>query len=207
MPEQKGTREILLALAEHLPEKVLRDILPAVTPERVREVLTRLAGGKPSAGRPRQTSIFPDNKETSLNNPCYLYSDGASRGNPGEAGAGAVLIGSDGSELGTHSSYLGQCTNNVAEYRALLAGLELAEQSGCRTLHIRLDSELIVQQIKGAYKVKNEQLKPLFDKVRSRLAKLKQWDIRHVPRRENARADELANRGIDNREQEIGAGA
>ena len=126
---------------------------------------------------------------------------------PGEAGAGAVLISPDGAELGSRSLYLGQCTNNVAEYYALLAGLELAEKHGCQRLRICLDSELIVRQVQGAYKVKNVHLKPLFEQVKTHLAGLASWEIRHVPRSENVRADELANRGIDEREQDMRAGA
>ena len=129
--------------------------------------------------QPEQHPLFSSSPFPQNDTPCTLFTDGAARGNPGEAGAGAVLIGSDGNELGSRSLYLGECTNNVAEYQALIAGLELAEQSGCRVLEIRLDSELIVQQIKGEYKVKNAHLKPLFQKVCSYLAKLENWDIGH----------------------------
>lgn len=198
MPEQKREREILQILAERLPEKVLLAILPKIEPDAIRHLLYRLAGVTPPAGQPQQQTIFPPcshSAQTSAD--CTLYTDGASRGNPGEAGAGAVLIDSDGAERGTRSLYLGQCTNNVAEYQALIVGLELVEQCGCKVLHICLDSELIVRQIQGVYKVKNEQLKPLHEKVSSQLKQLEKWDIRHVPRKENARADELANRGID----------
>jgi ribonuclease HI/probable phosphoglycerate mutase len=95
------------------------------------------------------------------------------------------------------SKYLGTCTNNVAEYKALILGLDEALQLGCRELAIALDSQLIVRQIQGQYKVKNETLLPLFQEVRKRLARLEKWTIRHVPRAENSRADQLANRGID----------
>lgn len=207
MPEQESDREVLQILAERLPEKVLLELLPAVEPERVRQLLAGLAAVAPAAGFPQQQTIFPGRDLLPADSACTLYTDGASRGNPGEAGAGAVLFGPDGAELAVCSLYLGQCTNNVAEYNALVAGLELAEQYGCRVVRICLDSELIVRQIQGSYKVKNAQLKVLVDRVGSQLAKLEKWDIRHVPREENIRADALANQGIDNREQEIGAGA
>ncbi|MCL7487182.1 MAG: ribonuclease HI family protein [Desulfobulbaceae bacterium] len=199
MPEQKKDREILQILAQRLPEKVLQELLPSVEPEAVRRLLGRLAAAAPSGGYPLQQTLFRGTESAQPDTACSLYTDGAARGNPGEAGAGAVLIAADGAELGVRSLYLGQSTNNAAEYQALIAGLELAAQFDCRALHIFLDSELIVRQIEGSYKVKNEQLKPLFDRVKSQLAQLDKWDIRHIPRQENARADELANRGIDDR--------
>jgi len=207
MPEQGSHREILQILADRLPEKVLMELLPAVEPATVRQLLADLAAVAPATGFPQQQTILPHSLPAATDTACTLYTDGASRGNPGEAGAGAVLLGTDGAELASRSLYLGESTNNAAEYRALIAGLELAEQNGCTVLRICLDSELIVRQLQGAYKVQNAQLKPLFEKVRSQLAKFDKWDILHVPREENTRADELANKGIDNREQEIGAGA
>lgn len=206
MPE-KTEREILLTLARHLPEKVLQDLLPGTEPKVVREVLAQLAGENSFPEPPMQQPLFPNGSFSQNEKACVLYTDGAARGNPGEAGAGVVLVGPSGVELGTRALYLGQCTNNVAEYHALIAGLELAVQSGCREVQICLDSELIVRQIQGSYKVKSAQLKPLFAKVKSHLATLEKWDVRHIPRGENARADELANRGIDDREYEIGADA
>jgi ribonuclease HI/probable phosphoglycerate mutase len=130
---------------------------------------------------------------------CQLFTDGASRGNPGQAGAGATLLDSSGQEISGRSLYLGQCTNNVAEYRALILGLETAIEFGCSQLAIFLDSQLIVRQLQGQYKVKHPDLKPLFAEVKSLLKGINKWKIAHVPREQNKRADELANRGIDNR--------
>ena len=204
---RKAEREILLILAQNLPENVLLDLLPETDPKAVRHLLAQLAGENTLPEQPQQKTLFSRGSFSQAISACILYTDGAARGNPGEAGAGVVLIGPDGEELGTRSLYLGQCTNNVAEYHALIAGLELAVQSGCRELQIRLDSELIVRQIQGLYKVKNAQLKPLFEKVKNHLASIEKWDIRHIPRGENTRADELANRGIDDKKYEIGADA
>lgn len=203
MPEKNDERQILLTLARRLPKKLLQELLPREEPDEVRQLLARLAGESSVAVQPKpeQKTLFKAGAAQQTNKACTLYTDGAARGNPGEAGAGAVLVGPDGDELGVRSLYLGQCTNNVAEYQALIAGLELADRSGCRVLKICLDSELIVRQIQGAYKVKNAHLKPLYEKVRSSLAKLEKWEIRHVPREENARADALANQGIDDKEQ------
>jgi ribonuclease HI len=126
-----------------------------------------------------------------------LFTDGASRGNPGPAGAGAALFDTEGHELAARSLALGHCTNNAAEYRALLLGLQTALELGCARLDIRLDSELIVRQLQGRYKVKHETLKPLFEETRRLLDRLEGWSVDHVPRERNKRADQLANQGID----------
>lgn len=128
---------------------------------------------------------------------CSLCTDGASRGNPGHAGAGIVLYDSHGEEMGRRASYLGICTNNVAEYQALLLGLEEALRCGCRQLALFLDAELVVRQLQGRYKVRHEQLQPLYQKACRLLAGLSAWNAVHVPRADNALADSLANQGID----------
>ncbi|OQX19395.1 MAG: hypothetical protein BWK76_04610 [Desulfobulbaceae bacterium A2] len=128
-----------------------------------------------------------------------MFSDGASRGNPGPAGAGYVILDEQGRELAAEGIFLGHCTNNVAEYRALLAGLAAAERLSCRRIDLRLDSELIVRQLQGRYQVKHPALKPLYQEVRDRLGRLPSWGVAHVPRAQNARADQLANQGIDQR--------
>ena len=130
---------------------------------------------------------------------CHLFTDGASRGNPGQAGAGAVLLDAEGRELAARSLYLGECTNNIAEYRALLLGLQIALEQGCTQLDIRLDSELIVRQLQGRYQVKNAGLKPLFQEVNKLLARLESWTVAHVLREQNRRADQLANQGVDSK--------
>ncbi|GAB4333918.1 MAG: hypothetical protein Kow0089_02870 [Desulfobulbaceae bacterium] len=208
MPESKqGRREILLTLASRLPEKVLQELLPGVDPRQVRDLLVSLAGETPVGKGPRQQTLLDTIPPSESIVSCLLYTDGASRGNPGQAGAGAVLLDQDGTEIGSLALYLGECTNNVAEYRALLAGLDLAAKSGCRRISVRLDSELVVRQLQGIYKVKNSGLQPLFEEVRKRLAGFEQWDVRHVRREENARADRLANQGIDEGKEKIGVGA
>ena len=214
MPEQITDSDILLYLAEHLPDDILEELFPDATPESIRKALRRISG------RPQTMATKPAVRKTStpdrvpatplLNrerNSCMLYTDGAARGNPGKAGAGIVLLDECGRELAGRSIYLGICTNNVAEYQALIAGLELGLEYGCKILNIFLDSELIVRQINGQYRVKHPQLQPLSEKVHSLLEEFAGWQIRHVPRTENARADELANLGIDRRQQEIGADA
>ena len=207
MHEQVDKNDILLTLAEKLPEELIQDIFPNTDPDTVRDVLHSLI--KPQAGGTEKkiAGQHPEAEPKQIRLPfstidkviCTLYTDGASRGNPGEAGAGIVLLDEKGRELATLSKYLGQCTNNSAEYQALIAGLETALETGCSFVHVFLDSELIVRQIEGRYKVKNEQLKPLFAKVKSLLARFTSWQVDHVPRTQNARADQLANKGIDDR--------
>ncbi|MBU0728333.1 MAG: ribonuclease HI family protein [Proteobacteria bacterium] len=126
-----------------------------------------------------------------------VYTDGASRGNPGEAGAGAVIFDESGGEIYARGKYLGQCTNNMAEYQALIMGLAALKDHGAENISIFLDSELIVRQLQGRYKVKDQKLKPLFIEVSTLLNEFTAWEVRHVPRNENKRADELANLGID----------
>jgi ribonuclease HI len=126
-----------------------------------------------------------------------LFTDGACRGNPGRGGAGAVLIGRDGEIVGTAKKFLGHCTNNIAEYRALILGLETAIERRTPAISIYLDSELLVRQIQGIYRVKNPDLKPLMLEIRELLDRFDTWKIEHVPRSKNALADRLANEAID----------
>ena len=126
-----------------------------------------------------------------------LFSDGACRGNPGIGGAGAVITDDGGQVLWEGSQYLGQCTNNIAEYQALILGLKGALACGYKNLEIYLDSELLANQINGSYKVKNENLKILMQEVRSLLSSFQSSPVRHVLRCHNALADKLANLAID----------
>jgi len=126
-----------------------------------------------------------------------LFTDGACRGNPGNGGAGAVLVGENGQVVSTAKRFLGHCTNNIAEYQALILGLEEALGRGATAISIYLDSELLVRQIQGVYRVKNPTLKPLMADVRALLDRFDAWQIAHVPRSENAMADKLANEAID----------
>jgi ribonuclease HI len=121
-----------------------------------------------------------------------LYCDGASSGNPGESGIGAVLL----LEGKTYeiSEYIGIATNNIAEYTALLKGLSRAKALEIERLKIFLDSELIVKQIQGSYKVKNENLKVLYQEALSRLKSFKAYTVSYIPREQNKRADSLAKK-------------
>ena len=128
-----------------------------------------------------------------------LYCDGASRGNPGLAGAGVVLIDPNGEVREEHQEFLGQATNNVAEYRALLIGLKRARDLGIRKLRVFSDSELLVRQINGSYRVKQPHLLALWQEAQRELHQFESHGVTHVPRELNRHADRLANQGIDQR--------
>jgi ribonuclease HI len=126
-----------------------------------------------------------------------LFVDGAARGNPGPAGAGAVLFDPLGQKRAQDSRYLGETTNNVAEYQALLLGLELALSLGVKNLHVSADSLLVVQQLKGAYQVKTPHLFPLWQQAQKTLQKFDTCAISHLDRSLNHEADRLARQAID----------
>jgi ribonuclease HI len=129
-----------------------------------------------------------------------LRCDGASRGNPGPAGAGMVLLDPQGRLRASKGRYLGKTTNNVAEYQALLLGLAEARRLGVGKLRVLADSELMVKQLTGHYQVKSPHLIPLWREALKALAQFKAWSIAHVPRAENHLADEVANWAIDQRQ-------
>jgi ribonuclease HI len=126
-----------------------------------------------------------------------VHVDGGARSNPGPAAAAAVATSPDGEVLGEASEYIGEATNNVAEYRAVLLGLELARSLGAREVEVVNDSELVARQIGGQYKVKHAGLKPLFIEVMKALRGFDRWSVRTVRREQNERADELVNLELD----------
>jgi len=128
-----------------------------------------------------------------------LFADGGSRGNPGHATSAAVLIAEDGGVLREIGRYLGVATNNVAEWTALLDGLSAAKELGVDRLAVRLDSELVVRQLSGQYRVKHENLRPLYARAKALLSHFENVDVRHVRRNENKLADALVNRILDER--------
>ncbi len=126
------------------------------------------------------------------------FTDGASRGNPGESGIGIVLKDPQGTTVSLLGEYIGKATNNVAEYRALLRCLDLAAELGCTHLIVQSDSELMVRQLQGLYRVKDTTLKGHYTRVQTALKGAPfSFEIRHVDRSKNKEADSLANRAID----------
>jgi ribonuclease HI len=126
-----------------------------------------------------------------------VHVDGGARGNPGPAAAAAVVSTAEGEVLLERGEYLGEATNNVAEYRGLLLGLDLASELGAREVEVIGDSELVARQIGGEYKVKHAALKPLFLEAMRRLRELDAWSVTAVRREHNKRADELVNETLD----------
>ncbi len=126
-----------------------------------------------------------------------LYSDGGSRGNPGNAAIGIVITDVRGNILRELSQYIGIQTNNVAEYKALSRGLELALDMGITEITCFLDSELVVKQILGEYKVKNERMIPMYNMVIPLTKKFKKFNIKHIRREKNKKADALVNEALD----------
>jgi len=136
----------------------------------------------------------PEGKRKSV----VAHCDGASRGNPGPAAIGVVLRDASGNEMATISETIGRTTNNVAEYAAVIRAAQKARELGATELTLLLDSELLVYQLNGTYRVRATHLRSLHRRALQALAHFARWNVKHVPRRRNARADALANAALDN---------
>ena len=184
--------QLLLAIAEHESLEKTREALPGLTREAAQRLLRgaaqQLQQEKPPA---------PEKKAPASGRTVRVYSDGAARGNPGPAGAGAVLVDAAGNVIARLGRYLGKQTNNVAEYQGLLLGLKHAQELGFRQVEVRADSQLLIRQLKGDYAVRHAGLKPLHAEALRLLRTFDKADLEHVPREENALADEMSNRPID----------
>jgi ribonuclease HI len=126
-----------------------------------------------------------------------LHLDGGARGNPGPAAIGVVIADEHGAVVDELAERIGFATNNVAEYEALLRGVARAAELGATELELINDSELVAKQLTGAYKVKHQAMKPLYERARAALAGFERWQIRSVPRAQNADADRLVNEALD----------
>jgi ribonuclease HI len=151
--------------------------------------------------QPASGQLWPEDstpeKQTSGGSPITAYCDGGSRGNPGPSGYGVLIQDAKGQTLGELSEFLGRKTNNFAEYSGMLAALEFALSHHHSKLKVISDSELMVKQIKGQYRVNSPELRPLYDEAKRRIAQLNSFQIQHVLREKNRRADELANLAMD----------
>lgn len=189
---------ILATLATTLTDAQLVELFPAESPAVIRQSLREMAVAL--SGRPQPAPPVPGRLKSSAGT-MALYCDGASRGNPGEAAAGLVIVDQQGTEVVAKGIYLGQCTNNMAEYRALLLGLQEAQRLNIDALAVFLDSELVVRQLNGVYRVKDEKLKPLYTKAAQLLKGFRAVTVAHVRRNANQRADQLANQAIDQQQR------
>lgn len=146
-----------------------------------------------------QSSLFAEttSRNAKPSGWAVAFTDGGARGNPGPSGYGVVVQGAEGQVLAELNEFLGIRTNNVAEYSGLLAALEYAVQNGLGRLRVISDSELMVKQMRGQYRVKSPELRPLFEKAKRLTAQLDAFQIEHVLRGKNKRADQLANQAMD----------
>ncbi len=147
----------------------------------------------------RAQPSFPSREGSGGSLEFFIHTDGASRGNPGEAGIGAVIADSQGRSVKELKRFLGMATNNVAEYRALIIALEEAWQLGAVRVRVYLDSELVVRQLCGEYRVREAHLQTLHQQAMETLHRFAEYSIHHIPREQNRRADQLANEAIDQR--------
>jgi ribonuclease HI len=130
-------------------------------------------------------------------NKLYIYTDGGSRGNPGPSGIGVIIQDSKRKKIKEISKYIGEATNNIAEYNALLHGLEEADALKASDIVVYMDSELLVRQLSGEYRVKDEAMRPLFEKALAILKRFDSFEIKHVAREKNREADKLVNKAIN----------
>ncbi len=180
-----GKRAVLEALALDLSVERVLDEHPDWTTKDIRALLSEAARSYPLDGAAGAAAGV------------VAFVDGASRGNPGEAGCGVVFKDAEGATLAELSRPLGKATNNVAEYEAFITAVEEAVRRGWLDLKVFADSELMVRQLTGVYRVRNPGLKELYDKALSLCRALERWSIEHVGRGGNVRADELANHAIE----------
>ena len=152
---------------------------------------------KTPASRPARLFAEPERPAGHAEGAHVAHIDGAARGNPGPAAYGVILRRPDGRPLEELKKYVGRTTNNVAEYYALIAALDCAAAHGVRKLLVRSDSELLVRQMQGCYKVKSPDLHPLHERARKLAQSLEYFAIEHVPREQNRKADALANEALD----------
>jgi len=196
--ERAAKRDMVNALADSLDAGAVMEKFPGLTVERLREVLREAAL---SFGPDDALELPPPRRRhtASPGGMVIIHTDGASRGNPGLAGLGALLEDEDGQVLGAVSKFLGETTNNQAEYLAVIEGLKAAIEMGAGSIELRADSELVVKQINGQYRVKKPELKPRHAEVMGLLGKFGSYVVKYIPREKNSAADALANEAIDKR--------
>jgi len=190
--------DILNALAGSLDVDALLNGHPGLTRGKLGELLRQSA----EMFGPQDTvslDVPKKGRQKSSAGKVVIHTDGASRGNPGLAGLGVLIEDENGQVLGTVSKFLGETTNNQAEYMAVIEGLKAVLEMGAKSVELRADSELVVKQINGQYRVKNPELKPRHSEVMGLLEKLGSYVVKYIPRENNAAADALANEAIDKR--------
>jgi ribonuclease HI len=188
-------REILKAIYRVLPWDKLYEELPEVQRDDVDALFARLTRMLPDQ-EDSPAEPAPATPEELEGATLLIHTDGACSGNPGPAGIGVVVRLEDGTELLSWGESIGKTTNNVAEYRAMIAGLEKALELGAGAVQLRADSQLVVRQVNGRYKVKNARMKKLHTRVMDLLGQIDEWKAVYVPREQNAEADALASAAV-----------
>jgi len=190
--------EILTLIHKNIDMEELKDQDKTITKKRIDQLLQKL---KEYVKRDDLSISSKAEKNASTINKQFDFLivnvDGASKGNPGEAGIGVAVFDKDLNVVWEVCEHIGVATNNIAEYKALILGAKLAIKFNAKNTLFKSDSELLVKQIMGEYKVRSPQLMCLFTEVQSLLGKLPEWKIKHVPREENREADLLANKGVE----------
>jgi ribonuclease HI len=196
--------DILRHIAREEPLTATVRAFRGLTRERLGQLLEeaaqRLQGSEGTADEdpPASTSPAPEESPPRGATPrLRVYSDGAARGNPGPSGAGAVLVEPGGQVVAKVGKFLGNQTNNYAEYMGLLIGLKHAKALGAKEIEVFADSELLIRQLGGRYQVKSPSLRPLYEEAVKLLNDFSRVKLVHVPREMNASADEMSNRAID----------
>lgn len=187
-------RELLRAVYQSIEWAQLYRLAPQLSREQVDELFRRLTESLEREGAcvpasPREEAAGQD----PIPRRVRLYCDGASSGNPGPAGIGMVLCAPDGTELQAWGAPIGRATNNVAEYKAVIEGLSRALELGVSEIEVLSDSELLVRQITGAYKVKSPALAELHARGLELLSRFERWDVEYIPRSNNTKADKIAS--------------
>jgi ribonuclease HI len=190
-----------LGRVPHLSRSGLEDLLTRVAD--LPEVAALAVPARPAEPPPPppKPAAAPGHKEHAPKARRYarVFSDGASRGNPGMAGAGAVILDEKGEVVERLKRFLGKQTNNIAEYEGALLGIRRAQELGIREIDVVADSQLLIRQLGGQYRVKNEGIRPLYEAAMQLLRSFDKVRLIHVPREQNTLADEMSNRAIDER--------
>ena len=184
-------------------EDALKIVMETDRPRARKKVIIRrersdLESG-PSGGAADEIFTGAELSAVPLDSALTMYTDGASRGNPGPAGIGIVIFDDSNRQVGKISRYIGVQTNNYAEYTAVIKAVEIASYFKAKRLKIRTDSELVVKQINGEYKVKNDNIRPLYERVKTAMRDIEDIKIEHVTRNLNDKADHLAKKATESR--------
>ncbi|MCR4319334.1 MAG: ribonuclease HI family protein [Candidatus Brocadiaceae bacterium] len=200
-------QKLVTLISQYLDREKLIKENPSVTKEMIDALLQDIFTSKL---RKEPTDIHKSHHETAKHKEkeatdLIIHTDGASRGNPGKAGIGVAIFGKDYHLLEEICKFIGESTNNVAEYQAMILAAQKAVAYNARRVTFKTDSELLVRQINGAYRVKSQNILPLYHELTVLLGKIPEWKIQHVCREENVCADALANQGIDSSRRQITA--